>query len=230
MNFHAAAGSTLDGVEYDTSARARWLAAGSGPLASTGTEAGGFVRTSAGLPAPDLALVMVARQLHEHGVVRPPGAGFAVVVRQLRPESRGALRLRSGDALTAPAIDPEHLAVASDQDALVRGVRLVRELAGTRALRALAGAEATPGTSVKSKAELREWIRGRGESSHHAVGTCRMGSDPAAVVDPELRVRGVDGLRVADASVIPTIVGAPLGATVAVIAERAAELVLGAPR
>ncbi|MCC6214913.1 MAG: GMC family oxidoreductase N-terminal domain-containing protein [Polyangiaceae bacterium] len=230
VNFHATPGSTLDGAEDDLRARARWFATGGGPLATAGMEAGGFLRTVDGAGAPDLALAFVARQLHEQGLVRPPGAGFAIVARQLRPSSRGVVRLRSGDPSTPPAIDPGYLLERADQDVLVRGVKLARELARTDALRALAGPEATPGKSADGKAELRAWIRARAESAQHAVGTCRMGTDPDAVVDPALRVRGIDALRVADASVLPTIVGAPPGATVGAIAERAAELLLGAHR
>jgi choline dehydrogenase len=141
-----------------------------------------------------------------------------------QPRSRGSLRLRSADPLSAPVITANYFAEAWDLDALVEGVRLAQSVAETRAYGALRGAPVDPDGHAQTTDDLRAFIRRTADTIFHPVGTCRMGTGPGAVVDPQLRVRGVESLRVADASVMPTVVNCPTHAACLLIAERAAEL------
>jgi choline dehydrogenase-like flavoprotein len=173
---------------------------------------------------PDLHLFPILLPLAPAGCA-PPGAGYALVAAVIQPDSRGSVRLAGDAPQTRPLIDPGLLADGRDLGRLEQGVRLVREAADRPGLAALAQAEVWPGPGVRDQAGLRGYIR-RGVGSYwHPVGSCRMGRDAAAVVDPELRVHGLTGLRVADASVMPTIPNAHPNATVLAIAERAAELI-----
>jgi choline dehydrogenase len=173
---------------------------------------------------PDLHLFPILLPLAPTGCA-PPDAGYALVAAVTRPDSRGSVRLADAAPQTRPAIDPGLLADDRDLDRLEEGLRLVREAAAQPGLAKLAQAEVWPGPDVRDRAGLRGYIR-RGVGSYwHPAGTCRMGQDPAAVVDPDLRVHGVTGLRVADASVMPTIPNAHPNATVLAIAERAADLI-----
>jgi choline dehydrogenase len=196
-----------------------------GPLASNGPEAGGFVKTRPGLPAPDLQFHFSPGWSVGFGVERPEGHGFAFWPALLLPASRGYLQLRSPDPLDAPLIQPNYLASEADVDVLVHGVELARRLAATRAFAPFLGAEIRPGIEVRSDAQIRAYIRGHASTVYHPVGTCKMGIDPLAVVDPQLRVHGVDGLRVADASIMPSIVNANTNAPAIMIGEKLAELI-----
>jgi choline dehydrogenase len=143
----------------------------------------------------------------------------------VRVHSRGTVRLRSADPTWAPAIDAGYLTDERDLDALVCGVETAREIAATGPLAAVLAGEWSPGGTAHSREELRQAVRDTLESLYHPASSCRMGTDDEAVVDPQLRVRGIDGLRVADASVMPSIASANTNATVYGIAERAADLV-----
>jgi choline dehydrogenase len=182
------------------------------------------VRSELAAAYPDLHMFPILLPLAPPGL-QPPKDGFALVAAVMAPESRGSLRLASADPQTAPLIDPGFLTEARDLDRLEAGVRAVRQAAADDAFTALRKAEIWPGPDVADGAPLRNYIRRGVESYYHPVGTCRLGSDAEAVVDLQLRVRGVDGLRVADASVIPTIPNANPNATVLAIAERAADLI-----
>jgi choline dehydrogenase len=203
----------------------RFTLFGAGPLTSTVAEAGAFVRTDPALPAPDLQMYFVPAWYVEHGFVKPPGRGFSVGACFLRPESRGEIRLRSRDPLAPPAIRANYLESAADLRGMVAGVRLARRLARAAAFDDFRGAEHLPGEKVESDAELAEYVRRRMETLYHPVGTCKMGQDARSVVDPQLCVRGVTGLRVADASVMPTLPGGNTNAPVIMIAEKAADLI-----
>jgi choline dehydrogenase len=144
-----------------------------------------------------------------------------------QPASRGRIRLRSTDPTVAPLIDARYFAEPSDLDALVSAVRLARAFAATRAYAPLIGTPVAPESSDDSAAAIRAFIRATSGTMFHPVGTCRMGADAASVVDPQLRVRGVDGLRIADASIMPTVVNAQTNAACVMIGERAADLLLG---
>ncbi|WP_232542278.1 GMC family oxidoreductase [Nocardia bovistercoris] len=144
----------------------------------------------------------------------------------LYPESRGTVRLASTDPFTAPLIDPNYLADPQDSTTLLAGMKLVREAVGHTAVASELGRELMPGTGPAC-ADLADFVRRNASGVYHPVGTCRMGTDERAVVDPELRVHGIEGLRVADASIMPSIVGGNTNAAAMMIGERAAELIAG---
>jgi choline dehydrogenase len=170
---------------------------------------------------PDLQLFPVLLPVVPPGH-QAPTAGFALLAAVTAPDSRGTVRLASADPAAAPLIDPGFLRDGRDLDRLAAGLTLIRSAtAGAFA----PAAEAWPGAGVRTDAGLRDYIRRTVGSYYHPAGTCRMGSDPGAVVDPDLRVYGITGLRIADASVLPIIPNAPLNATVLAVAEKAAELI-----
>jgi len=147
----------------------------------------------------------------------------------LYPKARGTLRLGSPDPSAAPVIDPKLLSQPGEIDSLIRALKIARKVFASEAFEQYGGIEVAPGPDVQSDAELDAYIRATGYTVHHPVGTCRMGSDDAAVVDPQLRVGGIKGLRVADASVMPSIIGGNTNAPCVMIAERAADFILGKP-
>ncbi len=205
----------------------RYLLFKSGPGCSNGVETGAFLKTRPGLEVPDLQLHFVAAVLQDHGRVKSPGHGFTVHLCQLRPESRGHIALRSADPAAAPLIQPNYLSSETDRRTLRDGVRMVRDVLRQEALRPYLGAEIEPGRAVESDAELDSWIRSRAETIYHPVGTARMGTDPLAVVDERCRVHGIGGLRVVDASVMPTLVGGNTNAPTIMIGEKIADDILG---
>ncbi len=188
-----------------------------------------YAAVRSGLPGagpgaiPDLHLFPILLPVAPAGCP-PPRAGYALNASVIAPDSAGSVALATADPLAAPLIDPGFLRAGRDVDRLVAGLGLLREAAARGALAASRPAETWPGPDVTGEAGLRDYIRHRVGSYYHPVGTCRMGTDDVAVVDPALRVRGVSGLRVADASVMPEITNAHPNATVLAIAERAAEL------
>jgi choline dehydrogenase len=157
-----------------------------------------------------------------------PADGYTLMAGIIRPASRGALRLASADPSAPPLIDPACLRCEVDLDALVAAIELCREIGGQSALASWRGSELYPGPGVRTHAELREYVRSTAITYHHQVGTCKMGVDADAVVDPQLRVRGIDGLRVADASIMPFVSSGNTHAPTAMIGERAADLVVAA--
>jgi choline dehydrogenase len=186
------------------------------------------IRFSSGLSdQPDLEILFLDFPLYPRW---RPGAenGYSIVFALLTPSSRGSLRLASPDPGAAPLIDPNYLSDERDLDRLVIGLQRARELGETSALYGWREQEAAPGNAVSNETDSREYIRGSLAPYNHAVGTCRIGTDTHAVVDPHLRVHGISGLRIADASVMPSIVSGTTNATVLAIAERAATTALGA--
>jgi choline dehydrogenase len=167
--------------------------------------------------------------LLEHGLDAPDdGRAFVTIMpTQIRPESTGEVRLVSDDPFDAPAIDPNYLQAEGDIDPLVEGIRLAREIAETDAMEDVCGPEVHPGPGATSESALRSFVRDHATTVYHPVGTCRMGDDRMAVVDDELRVRGVEDLRVVDASIMPDIVAGNTNAPTIAIAERAAAFVTG---
>jgi choline dehydrogenase len=196
-----------------------------GPLTSNVAEAGAFVITQPAVRLPDIQFHFGPVWFVEHGLANPPGHGFTFGPTLLRPQSRGRIRLRTADPLMPPAIHASYLTQSADVAPLVAGIRLARRLAATRAFADFRGGETAPGPTVTDDPGLAAYVRARAETLYHPVGTCRMGADAAAVVDGCLRVRGVEGLRVVDASVMPTIVGGNTNAPTIMIAEKAAELI-----
>jgi choline dehydrogenase-like flavoprotein len=197
----------------------RYLVRRRGMLTSNVAEAAAFVRTRPELPAPDLELVFAPVLFEDGGLTPPRGHGFTIGVVALQPRSSGVVRLRSADPLEPPAIAPRYLSDPDDLRVLVDGIELARRLAATRAFAAFAGTELEPGETP-----VEDSIRERAHTLYHPVGTCRMGTDARAVVDPELRVHGLERLRVVDASVIPRVPRGHTHLPTLMIAERAAEI------
>jgi len=209
----------------------RYLLFKRGPLVSNVAEAGIFRRTWEGLSEPDLQLLFGPAYYVNHGLKPRKEHCFGFGPTLVAPESRGSIGLKSSDPLEAPAICANYLSTASDMRVVVEGVKLSRAIAQSRAFEGLRGEELHPGASVQSDGEIAEFIRAEAETLYHPVGTCRMGSDAMAVVDARLRVRGIEGLRVVDASVMPRIPCGNTNAPTIMIAEKAAEMIraAGAP-
>lgn len=193
---------------------------GKGPLASNGAEAGAFVKSDAKLEACDLELLFSAGHYVDHGFAAPGGHGFSVIPVLLTPHSRGEIRLRSSDPLDPPILDPAYLSDATDLDVLSEGIKFARRVLEQKALAQYRGAP-VQGRVLEPAEHIREW----GQTLYHPVGTCKIGSDDDAVVDASLRVHGIEGLRVADASIMPLIPRAHTNASTILIAERAAQLI-----
>jgi choline dehydrogenase len=209
---------------------ANYLIRRRGPLTSNVAEVGGFVRVRPGLDAPDLQFHFAPVYYIEHGFTRPEGHGFTIGPTLLVPQSRGAITLRSADPLQPPAIETRYLDRSEDLALLVDGVRLARSLAQALAFDDFRGNELLPGEEIQTDAELAAYVRRYLESLYHPAGTCKMGVDPLAVVDPQLRVHGVSGLRVIDASIMPVIPHGNTNAPTIMIAEKGAEAIRGSER
>ncbi|GAA3103781.1 GMC family oxidoreductase N-terminal domain-containing protein [Pseudonocardia yunnanensis] len=197
------------------------------PLSTSngGGEAKGDRRSNSASPWPDIQLFTSIRPLRAATLTGPePGAGYTIAVALMAPFSRGTVRLADAAPDAAPLIDPRYYTDGRDVDAQVAGLRAARELGTASAFDPWRGEEAQPGIDVQSDDDLRSYIRKSLRSYHHYAGTCRIGTDDEAVLDADLRVRGFEGLRVADASVMPSPVSANTNAAVYAIAERAAEL------
>ena len=206
----------------------RYLSFKTGPLTSNVGEAGGFVKTSPSLDAPDLQYHFAPGYFIEHGFQTIKEHAFTFGPTLLQPHSRGRLALRSSNPLDAPSIRANYFADSRDMQRMLEGVKLARSLAATGPLGKYVKRELLPGPAAKEDAAVRAHIGRYAETLYHPVGTCKMGTDAAAVVDSELRVRGVEGLRVVDASVMPTIPGGNTNAPTIMIAEKAADLIKGA--
>lgn len=205
----------------------RYFLTRSGPGVSNVAEAGGFARSRlAPDERPDIQLHFVPAQLDDHGRNRLPGHGFTVHACVLRPASRGRIVLRSNRPEDTPRIHAGYLTAGRDLEVLIEGIRLSREIIGSAPFAPYRGAEIYPGEAASRGEALIEMIRRKAETLYHPAGSCRMGTDAGAVVDGTLRVRGVERLRVADASVMPRLIGANTNATTLMIAEKAADALL----
>ena len=207
----------------------KYLMFGQGPGRQNFLESGAFLKSRPDLDRPDLQLHCVLAIMKDHGKQPVEKDGFTIHVCQLRPESRGYVALRSNDPFDDPAIFANYLAAEEDRRALRAGVDIVREVAGQTALSGLRGAEFEPGSDVSSDQDIDAWMRRAAETIYHPVGTCRMGlaDDAMAVVDDSLNLIGLPGLRVVDASVMPTLVGGNTNAATIMIAEKASDMILG---
>ncbi|MEO3813569.1 GMC family oxidoreductase N-terminal domain-containing protein [Sphaerisporangium sp. B11E5] len=201
---------------------ARFLLAGRGMLTSNVGEAVAFVRSGPAEPAPDLELVFAPVIFADHGLTPPPGHGLTIGVVLLRPESRGRVTLADDGGVR---IDPCYLSAESDVRRLVAGLKTAKELFATPSLKPYAGTPVAPYDGSETDEELARLVRVKSETLYHPVGTCAMGLGPDAVVDPSLRVVGMPGLRVVDASVMPTLNRGHTHAPTVMIAERAADLI-----
>jgi choline dehydrogenase len=208
---------------------ARWFLLKSGLGASAHLEAGAFIRRNADVAHPDLQYHFLPSLVNDHGRKPIGGHGFQAHVGPMRPTSTGYLRLRSADPMVHPEIQPLYLSSEQDRREMRDAVKLTREIFAQSAFDRFRGAEIQPGAAARSDAEIDAFVRAKSDSAYHPCGTCRMGTDELAVVDGELRVRGIDGLRVVDASIMPSVVSGNLNAPTIMIAEKAADMILGRP-
>jgi choline dehydrogenase len=204
----------------------------SGPLASNVFEATGFIRTLPGLARPDVQVVFQAARRNRNAFPFPLGHGFAISIVGLYPKSRGRVRLASNDPAAAPLVDPQLLSHPDDVDTMLRGLKIGRQVTRAAPFARYRAVEVQPGPDAQTDAALVDYVRRAAATVHHPCGSCRMGPDALSVVDAQLCVRGIDALRVADASVFPTLVGGNTNAAVVMIAEKAADMIRGiaAPR
>ncbi len=206
---------------------AQYLLTGKGHGTMQALEAGGFLKTRPELEMPDVQLHFIRGLMIDHARGKADRHGVSCHVCQLRPESRGYVALKSADPLAHPLIQPNYLASEADRRVMRDGFRLGREIFQQAAFDPYRGREFAPGDAVQSDAEIDAYIRRAGETIYHPVGTAKMGHDAMSVVDPTLRVHGLEGLRVVDASVMPSLVGGNTNAPTIMIAEKASDMILG---
>jgi len=196
-----------------------------GPLTSSVAEAAAFLKTDPSQPAPNIELVFAPVFYMDNGFKNPDLHGFSIGVALQKPESKGHIRLKSKDPFVAPAIQPNYLASETDLSACVEGVKLAREIFGSKQFNRFRGKEWWPGEAAKTYDDFAEHIRQTAETIYHPVGACRVGNDALAVVDDRLRAHGVEGLRVVDASVVPLQITGHTNAPTIAIAEKATDLI-----
>jgi choline dehydrogenase len=230
--------STTNPTSYGISGRAlprgawnvlQYLFGRTGPFASNVFESVGFLKTLPDLDRPDVQFVFQPAARPRPTFPLPIGHGYAISPVSLYPKSRGTVTLQSPDPHAAPAIDPALLSVAEDIQPLIRAIKLARRILAAPNFAHYHGTEMAPGVAVQSDEAIAEFIRASSYTVHHQVGTCRMGEHADAVVDSQLRVRGLQGLRVVDASVMPRLIGGNTNAVVVMIAEKAADLIRQRP-
>jgi choline dehydrogenase-like flavoprotein len=201
----------------------RWALRGKGPLTSNLGEAVAFTRSRPGLAAPDIELLLAPVLFEDEGLKQPTEHGLTLAVVLLEPRSSGTIVLRSADPLELPAVDPRYLSDVDGEDeaTLLRGLRLARRVLAEEPLASFVDGEILPGDEKRSDDDLRAHVRALSQTLYHPAGTCRMGSDAASVVDPRLRLRGVEGIRIVDASVMPKLPRGHTNWPTVMIAERA---------
>jgi choline dehydrogenase len=201
-----------------------------GPLTVSAGYAGAFFRTDERLETPDIQVHFINFSTDRMGERLHPWSGFTASVCQLRPESRGFIRIKSPDPAAPPAIQPRYLATETDRRTVVAGLKRLREITRTAPLSAYVAAEHLPGPEVASDDELLRYARAVGSTIYHPTCSARMGSDPGAVVDARLRVHGIGRLRVVDGSVMPAVVSGNTNAAIVMIAEKGADMILADAR
>ena len=204
-----------------------YMLLGSGLATGQGLESGAFLKSRPDLETPDLQFHFIAALMYDHTRKRADRHGFMAHVCQLRPESRGYISLRSADPLDAPLIQPNYLEAEEDRRALREGVRLARDVFAQEAFDPYRGPELMPGAHIQRDDQIDAFVRKTAETIYHPVGSAKMGKDAESVVDTQLRVYGVEGLRVVDASVMPALVSGNTNAPTIMIAEKASDLILG---
>ncbi|MDB5606811.1 MAG: hypothetical protein JWP25_3711 [Bradyrhizobium sp.] len=207
-------------------AGARYAAFRKGPLTIAAGTSGAFFKTSPRLATPDIQIHFLPFSTDKMGEKLHSFSGFSASVCQLRPESRGSLRIRSADPAAPPEIRINYLATETDRTANVEGLKILRKILQAPALSAYVVEEVDPGAKVSTDEELLNYCRQRGSTIYHPTSTCRMGNDPLAVVDQRLRVRGIEGLRVVDGSIMPDLVSGNTNAPIVMIAEKASDMIL----
>jgi choline dehydrogenase-like flavoprotein len=197
-----------------------------GFLTSNVAESGGFVKSDDRQSRPNLQFHFLPALLNDHGRKVMLGYGYTLHVCDLRPKSRGSIGLHSPDPAAAPKIEPNYLSAPEDWDTMIKAVKIGRKVFAAPAFSPYRDVELAPGPGVQTDDQIRADIANRAETIYHPVGTCKMGVDPMAVVDPELKVRGLQGLRVVDASIMPTLVAGNTNAPTIMIAEKCASMML----
>jgi choline dehydrogenase len=204
----------------------RWALARSGPLTIAAGTSGAFFKTNPRLASPDIQIHFIPFSTDKMGENLHPFSGFTASVCQLRPESRGSLKIRSADPSAPPEIRINYLATETDRAAFIDGIRILRKILAAPALKEYCVEEVYPGAKVTSDEDVLDFARKTGSTVYHPTSTCRMGNDPLAVVDQRLRVRGIEGLRVVDASVMPDLMSGNTNAPTIMIAEKASDMIL----
>jgi choline dehydrogenase len=204
----------------------RYAAFRDGPLSIAAGTSGAFFKTNARLATPDIQIHFLPFSTDKMGEKLHSFSGFTASVCQLRPESRGSLRIRSADPAAPPEIRINYLATETDRTANVEGLKILRKILHAPALSPFVIEEVDPGKKVSTDEDLLSYARARGSTIYHPTSTCRMGNDPLAVVDQRLRLRGIQGLRVVDASVMPDLVSGNTNAVIIMIAEKASDMIL----
>jgi choline dehydrogenase len=207
-------------------AGARYAAFRTGPLTIAAGTSGAFFKTNPRLATPDVQIHFLPFSTDKMGEKMHSFSGFSASVCQLRPESRGSLRIRSADPAAPPEIRINYLATETDRTAFVEGIKILRKILAAPALKPYVVGEVEPGPKVVSHEDILNFCRQRGSTVYHPTSTCRMGNDPLAVVDQRLRVRGIEGLRVVDASVMPDLMSGNTNAPTIMIAEKASDMIL----
>ena len=215
---------TMVGADKSIKHIANYLLRRRGPFSSVVAEAGGFIRTDPSLPAPDIQLLFAPAMFLDHGFTDPPGHGIALAPYLLTPESRGSITLRSADPAAKPHIHANYYAERADLDRMLAGLRVCFDIAAQPALAPYVSGRFLPADGADDDQALTEFLRAKSETIYHPAGTAAMGSGDTDVCDPQLRVRGVSGLRVADASVMPTVTRGNTNAPVIMIGEKAVDL------
>ena len=210
-------------------AMGQYLLTRTGPLADPGMSVACFVRSDPALDEPDIKMLLVSALFAQNGQRMAPMHGFYAHINVARPESRGAVTLASADPDAPPVIDQNYNATENDRRVMREGIRIARRIFAQTAFDEMRGEEIAPGPAVQSDEEIDTHIRACAEADYHSTSTARMGSDAMAVVDAELKVHGLSGIRVVDASVMPHLPGGNTAVPVAMIAEKAADMILGKP-
>ncbi len=225
---HTLYGYSWRALPWMLAAPFRYLFQRKGPFTSNTVESGGFIRSRPGLEQPDIQILLGPEFMNQNRSI-PKGHGFSFHAQVMQPKSRGRLVLASADPAEKPKLYGNFLSDEGGEDleTLVRGFKIVRRLVAAPAMDAYRGEEVFPGPAVATDEEVRRFTRENVGTGFHPAGTCKMGRDRMAVVDPELRVRGVDGLRVIDASIMPTVISGNTNAPVIMIAEKGADMILG---
>jgi choline dehydrogenase-like flavoprotein len=218
-------GLSLSGAVQALKGIFEWRSHRRGMLTTNFAEAGGFIKSQPSETTPDLQLHFVVGKLVNHGRTTVFGHGYSCHVCLLRPRSRGSLRLASKDPFAAPLIDPNFLSDRDDMARMIRGVKLSRHILAQPAMAAVGGQELANSAGAQTDSEIEQFIRDHADTIYHPVGTCRMGNGPMDVVDAQLRVHGLEGLRVVDASIMPNAVSGNTNAPVIMIAEKAADMI-----
>jgi choline dehydrogenase len=230
MQFRASqpitANDVINNWRHRYAAGVRYLLTGKGLLGVGAGYGGAFFKTRPDLATPDVQIHFLIFSTESAGANVHPFSGFMASVCQLRPDSRGSVRIKSADPAMPPAIQPRYLTARNDVDTIIAGLKQLRQVMNQPVMRKLIAEERAPGENIVSDADLLEYARNTGTTVYHPTSTCRMGPDPSAVVDERLRVRGFERLRVIDASIMPSLVSGNTNAAAVMIGEKGSDMVL----